>query len=473
MSNPATDDQTISVIYVDDEPSLLEIGRLFLQKTGTFTVTTAESADEAIQTLQKQSFNAIISDYQMPGMDGIAFLKYLRTAGDTTPFIIFTGKGREDVVIEALNEGADFYLQKGGDPKSQFAELSNKVRYAVTRRQAEEALLLKNEELSAAEEELRSQLDETIAVQHQLALSEQQYRAIFEHTEAPTVIIEEDTTISLANSAFATISGYSMQEVIGRSWAEFVIKQDLDRMMVYHRERREEGVEPRTQYDFTFINRYGDPSTIHLTIGMIPGTRQSVASFHDITEMKLAESALKMSEIRYRRLFEAAQDGILILDEDDGAIIDANPFVLKMLGYCLDELLGRRLPEIGFIRDKILAEEAFLRLKGEGYIRYEDLPLETKDGRLMEVEFISNRYAINDHSVIQCNIRDVTERKRAESEILEAQRLLGGMLDGIPDIVGLQHPDHTMVRYNKAGYELLGLTPEEVEGRRCYELIGR
>ena len=131
----------IRVLYVDDEPSLLDIGKLFLERLGDFSVTTASGVTEAINLLQGESFDVIISDYQMPEVDGIAFLKYLKSHKYTTPFILFTGRGREEVVIEALNEGADFYIQKGGEPKSQFAELSNKVRYAVSRRQAEDALV--------------------------------------------------------------------------------------------------------------------------------------------------------------------------------------------------------------------------------------------------------------------------------------------------------------------------------------------
>jgi len=128
---------SLSVLYVDDEPALLEIGKLFLQRSGEFVVSTCESAPDAIRLLSESSFDAIISDYQMPEMDGIQFLQHLRQHGNTTPFIIFTGKGREDVVAEALNSGVDFYLQKGGDPKLQFAELSNKIRYAVARRRFE------------------------------------------------------------------------------------------------------------------------------------------------------------------------------------------------------------------------------------------------------------------------------------------------------------------------------------------------
>ncbi len=120
-----------SVLYVDDEPMLLDLAKLFLEKTGDFRIDTLSSAKEALDTLAGSSYDCIISDYQMPGMDGIVFLKTVRLSGNTTPFIIFTGKGREEVVIEALNSGADFYLQKGGDPKAQFVELAHKIRQAI------------------------------------------------------------------------------------------------------------------------------------------------------------------------------------------------------------------------------------------------------------------------------------------------------------------------------------------------------
>jgi len=107
----------ISALYVDDEPALLEIGRIFLERTGDIRVDTAESAPVALKKLRSATYDVVISDYQMPVMDGIAFLKEIRTENTHLPFIIFTGKGREDVVIEALNCGADHYIQKGGGPK--------------------------------------------------------------------------------------------------------------------------------------------------------------------------------------------------------------------------------------------------------------------------------------------------------------------------------------------------------------------
>lgn len=140
MVPAAFEPSDISILYVDDEPLLLNVGKMFLEKTAGYSVTTVSSVRDALNQLSEKSFDAIVSDYQMQEVDGIEFLKLLRNSGNKTPFIIFTGRGREDLVIEALNEGADFYLQKGGDPKSQFAELKHKIKRAVQARRAEEAL---------------------------------------------------------------------------------------------------------------------------------------------------------------------------------------------------------------------------------------------------------------------------------------------------------------------------------------------
>ena len=131
----------ITVLYVDDEPALLEIGKLFLERPGTMRVDTIDSAQEALERIRSTQYDAVISDFQMPEMDGITFLKALRRENPTLPFIIFTGKGREEVVIEALNCGADHYLQKGGDMKSQFAELRHNIERAVDRKRAHDTII--------------------------------------------------------------------------------------------------------------------------------------------------------------------------------------------------------------------------------------------------------------------------------------------------------------------------------------------
>lgn len=129
----------LSVLYVDDEPDLLELGKIFLEREGTISVTTCESGTGALGLLKTGTFDAVIADYQMPEMDGIALLREIRKSSGI-PFILFTGRGREEIVIDAINSGADFYLQKGGDPTAQFAELNHKIHQSVSRARAENAL---------------------------------------------------------------------------------------------------------------------------------------------------------------------------------------------------------------------------------------------------------------------------------------------------------------------------------------------
>jgi len=127
--------------------------------------------------------------------------------------------------------------------------------------------------------------------------------------------------------------------------------------------------------------------------------------------------AIRASELSYRRLFEAAKDGILILDVDTGRISDVNPFLIELLGSSHSEMVGTPIWELGPFRDIVSNKAKFEQLRQQGYVRYENLPLETRDGRHIDVEFVSNVYPAGDRNVIQCNVRDITERKRAEDEI--------------------------------------------------------
>ncbi len=175
----------ITVLLVDDEPGLTGIAKRFLERSGICQVDIANSATEALEMLTSGQYDAVVSDYLMPDMDGITFLKTVRSGNTVIPFIVFTGKGREEVVIEALNNGADFYLQKGGDPAAQFTELQSMIWNGVEQRRAERDLYEKNHILDAI----------LTASAHGIALV-------------------KDERIKWVNEAFARMLHYSKQELI-------------------------------------------------------------------------------------------------------------------------------------------------------------------------------------------------------------------------------------------------------------------
>ncbi|MBN1127960.1 MAG: PAS domain S-box protein [Chitinispirillaceae bacterium] len=144
----------------------------------------------------------------------------------------------------------------------------------------------------------------------------------------------------------------------------------------------------------------------------------------ELAEHKRAEGALRVSEICYRRLFEAAKDGVLLLDADTGQITDVNPYLIEKLGYSKEEFVSKKIWEIGAFKDTELSKAGFRELQEKGYVHYESMPLVTKDGRFFAVEFVSNIYLVEGTKVAQCNIRDITERKKAENALRESEEKL-------------------------------------------------
>jgi diguanylate cyclase (GGDEF)-like protein/PAS domain S-box-containing protein len=182
---------------------------------------------------------------------------------------------------------------------------------------------------------------------------------------------------------------------------------------------------------------------------------------------------LKESELRYRRLFEAAQDGILILDAETGAIADVNPFLVNLLGYSREEFVKKKLWEVGAFKDVEASQSAFEALQENEYIRYEDLPLKMKNGRLIQVEFVSNVYLVNHKKVIQCNIRDITERKHAEDALLKSEALLReqSVRDFLTGLFNRRYLEETLERelLRAARKQLtLGLIMLDVDGFKGY-----
>ncbi len=177
----------------------------------------------------------------------------------------------------------------------------------------------------------------------------------------------------------------------------------------------------------------------------------------DITDRKLAEQALRTSETRYRRLFEAAKDGILILDADTAQILDLNPSLEQLLGYSEEELLRKQLWEIQVFENTSKSHAIFHELQRNEYVRYRDFPLRKKDGSSVEVEFVSNIYQVSGNKVIQCNIRDVTDRKRLERQLLHSQKMEAvGILAG-----GVAHDFNNLLTVVQGFSELLLMEMDE------------
>ncbi len=183
--------------------------------------------------------------------------------------------------------------------------------------------------------------------------------------------------------------------------------------------------------------------------------------------------SIAQSELRYRRLFESAQDGILILDHRTGLIEEANPFISELLGYAKDELLGKELWEIGFLIDKRAARMAFADLIEKGYIRYEDLPLKKKDGQIIQVEFVSNVYKVGSDNVIQCNIRDISDRLFLQRKLNETEALLTTSLNQMSitfaNVIESRDPytaghQRRVADLSSAIAKKLNLSPHSVEG---------
>jgi len=229
----------------------------------------------------------------------------------------------------------------------------------------------------------------------------------------------------------------------------------------------------------------------------------------DITERKHAEEMLRNSEISYRRLFETAQDGILLLDADTGQITDVNPYLIEMLGYSHNEFLGKKLWEIGLFKHIAENQAGFQKLQSEKYIRYENLPLETRGGQRIDVEFVSNAYSVDHKTVIQCNIRDITERRRAEEKlwkycehleelvkerttelrianenlqqeiterkhvervVQEAREYAESIVETVREPLAVLDTDLRVISVNHSFYQTFKVTPENIEGKLIYDL---
>jgi len=323
--------------------------------------------------------------------------------------------------------------------------------------------------------EFRSRINSFLKLRAQseqiIESSEQKYKAVFEATGTATVIVDEDTTIVLANNECEKITGYSPAKLIGKSWTEFVYKEDLPLMLSRLKAHRENPKSVERKYEVRLINAKGEIRNIILSIAMIPGTKQSVISLLDITERKQAEMALKKSEEKFRTLIENSLDMIQIVNKK-GILTYVSPSVQRILGYKPEELIGKPSAAIVHPEDLPVVTKGF-----EKILKNPEKPLSTicrykhKDGTWRILKGISTNQ-LNNPSIngFLSNTRDITEHKRAEEELKNSEERLKIMFEYAPDAYYLSDLKGYFIDGNKAAENLVGYKKEEVIGKSFLNL---
>ncbi|WP_409199284.1 PAS domain S-box protein [Methanospirillum lacunae] len=437
---------------MDDEEELLNLGKIFLEQTGVFRVDVLTSASDALKFPSLSDYDAIISDYQMPEIDGISFLQQVRKIHGDIPFILFTGRGREEIVIEAINNGADYYIQKGGDATSQFAELGYKIKTAVGRRQTE----LKLRE------------------------SEKKFSDIIEFLPDATFAIDQSGLVIAWNKAIEELTGVSSEIVMGKGKETYrAVFYSTDRPILidlidepeehirkyYSIIHREEG-SITAEADTTQLNGKGisiltKVSRLYDQSGRVSG---AIETIRDITLVKQSDHELKRSEARYHSIVDD-QIEMIFRVVPDGTITFMNEafrqFTSNLSGFAPTE--GDNIRD--FLRDTYaLFEKSLFPLNEKKPVREIDQEIIHNDGRkswkLWSVKALFDRNnGLYEYQVVG---RDITDTKKAEEAHRESEEKFHRFADNARDILyRMTLPDRRFDFISRAATTLTGYTPED------------
>jgi PAS domain S-box-containing protein len=277
-------------------------------------------------------------------------------------------------------------------------------------------LELQNEELKQAKAEVDASLEK--------------YADLYDFAPVGYFTLAIDGTIQLANLTGCSLLGIERTRVLGQSflhWISGASRVNFSAFLkaVFSSPAKQSG-------DFEIMSEGSAPLRVNIEAQRLSDGMECRAVMVDITRRKGDEDKMRISEIRYRRLFEAAKDGVLLLNAGTSKITDANPFMTALLGYSHEQLVGKQLFEIGLLKDEAASRTMFEKLKKSHRVRYENLPLENQSGQHQEVEVVANLYQENGEAVIQCNIRDITERKKTEDILRRNEALFAALVDQAP-----------------------------------------
>ncbi len=433
----------LSVLYVDDEEMLLDIGKLFLEHSGDCSVDIAISARQGIEQMGKKTYDAIVSDYQMPGMDGIEFLKNIR-ATSTIPFILFTGKGREEVVIEAINSGADFYLQKGGDPKAQFVELKHKILQAVNRRRTED----------------------------QLRKSETRYRQLVDLLPQTVFEIDQTLTITSINPVAMKTFGYTPED-LEKGVTVFEVFSEDEHQRIGENIRKILRGEPSGALEYTAKRK--DGSTFPVITYSVPIMQENIpvglrGVLVDITERKAAEQATLQALSLLEATLESTADGLLVIDRT-GKIVNYNQKFAEMwqIPHSILET-GDDTTAINHVLSQLTDPDDFLLKVQELYnnpLEFSSDVLRFKDGRVFER--YSQPQKLGETVVGRVwSFRDVTDRKRTESALKESEIRYRTIFEHTGTAMVIIEEDTTVGFANKEFFSLTGYSQDDIDSRKSW-----
>jgi PAS domain S-box-containing protein len=308
-------------------------------------------------------------------------------------------------------------LRSGAEKRRRAAAKTTPARVGRHRPTTDPVRLL--HELQVHQIELEMQNEELRAARDEMEAGLEKYSELYDFAPVGYLTLNRAGAIREANLTGAALLGVPRSPLLKQRLVDFVVAADRLRFTAFL--QKVFAGQDRQECDMQILDKKQGPVDVRIRATVFESGAACRVSMSDISLHQQAERKLRVSEIRYRRLFETAHDGVLLLDPVTRKITDANPFMTKLLGYPLGQLVGKELFEIGLLKDEAASKVMFRNLTLKHEVRYEDLPLESAGGHHQEVEVVANLYQESGQAVIQCNIRDITARKRSEEALRAAQ----------------------------------------------------